>query len=229
MPRSPSPSPKLGETADPTSGEGPARTLPREAGPILIRIARAAIAEEFGRRPPAARPTAPTGPLPTPPPAWLAEPGASFVTLTTRGALHGCVGSLTARRPLGDDVAENARSAAFRDHRFPPLGADDFAETSIEVSVLSPPEPFDVVDEAQARARLRPGIDGVVLTFDGRRATFLPQVWDKLPDPADFLAHLKLKAGLPASFWDPEVRLARYTVIEFHEESREEVPEDVGR
>lgn len=209
MPRSPSSSQRSTDAG---------AALPGDAGPVLTAIARAAISAEFGLR---------LGVDGTA--SWLAEPGASFVTLTTRGCLHGCIGSLEARRALGVDVAENAVAAAFRDYRFPALTKPELAETVIEVSVLSTPQPLEVVDERDACSRLRPGVDGVVLIFDGRRATFLPQVWDKLPDPADFLARLKVKAGLLPDFWDPELRLARYSVTEFHEPPGEGVAGDVDR
>lgn len=170
-------------------------------GRALLAVARQAIASRLG--------------LPAPPPPAhprLAEAGASFVTLTQHGELRGCIGSLEAHRPLAVDVAENARAAAFRDPRFAPLGADEWPATRVEVSLLSPPEPLPFASQADALAKLRPGIDGIVLEASGRRATFLPQVWDALPDPADFLARLKEKAGLPAGYWSDELRLSRYVV-----------------
>ncbi|EXI68898.1 MAG: hypothetical protein AW08_00723 [Candidatus Accumulibacter adjunctus] len=175
-------------------------------GAALLTIARNAIAHHFGL------PTRPPGELPE-----LAEPAATFVTLTRNGQLRGCIGSLEAHRPLLLDVGENALAAAFRDHRFAPLTADEFATTRVEVSLLTPPEPFPVADEADAIARLRPGVDGLVLGYRQRRATFLPQVWESLPDARQFLAQLKLKAGLPADFWHPEVTLARYGVRKWKE------------
>ncbi|MEF8755184.1 MAG: AmmeMemoRadiSam system protein A [Accumulibacter sp.] len=175
-------------------------------GAALLTIARNAIAHHFRL------PTRPPGELPE-----LAEPAATFVTLTRNGQLRGCIGSLEAHRPLLLDVGENALAAAFRDHRFAPLTADEFATTRVEVSLLTPPEPFPVADEADAIARLRPGVDGLVLGYRQRRATFLPQVWESLPDARQFLAQLKLKAGLPADFWHPEVTLARYGVRKWKE------------
>jgi hypothetical protein len=115
-----------------------------------------------------------------------------------------CAAASAASRRTGRslvDVGENALAAAFRDHRFAPLTADEFATTRVEVSLLTPAEAFPVLDEADAIARLRPAVDGVVLGYRQRRATFLPQVWESLPDPRQFLAQLKLKAGLPADFW----------------------------
>lgn len=180
--------------------------LPPDAGEVLVPLARAAIAGALGVRPTlVARP------------GWLAEPGASFVTLHTAGELHGCVGSTAPRGPLGADVTGNARAAAFRDPRFAPLTRAELDLTVLEVSVLSALAPLDVVDEADALSRLRVGVDGLVLEYAGRRATFLPQVWDELPDPQDFLARLKIKLGLPATFWDARLTLSRYTVAAFSE------------
>lgn len=147
----------------------------------------------------------------------LREPGASFVTLTQAGELRGCIGSLQAWRPLADDVRENAVAAAFHDPRFAPLTAAELPQTRVEVSLLGPSEPIRFRDEADALAQLRPGIDGVILDCAGRRATFLPQVWEQLPAAADFLAHLKRKAGLPANWWSDELRLARYAVDKWRE------------
>jgi AmmeMemoRadiSam system protein A len=148
---------------------------------------------------------------------WLDTPGATFVTLTQAGALRGCIGSLEAYRPLRDDVAANATNAAFRDPRFPPLTAGELAGTRIEVSVLSAPEPYPFTDRADVLSRLRPGVDGLTLEYGGHRGTFLPQVWDSLPEPDAFLAHLVRKAGLPAGWWDDAARLSRYTVTAFEE------------
>ena len=181
----------------------------RERGRILLGLARAAIAEALGLPAPVVRiPDDAT---------WLAEPGATFVTLTRDGQLRGCIGSLQAQRPLIEDVRANAVAAAFHDPRFPPLGADELERTDIEVSLLSPMQPFIVENEADAIRRLRPGVDGVVLEFGPHKGTFLPQVWEQLPDPATFLAHLKQKAGLPPDFWHPDVRLFTYEVEKFRE------------
>ncbi len=147
----------------------------------------------------------------------LAGPGAVFVTLLQDGALRGCIGSLEAWRPLAEDVRENARAAAFRDPRFAPLAADELPRTRVEVSLLTPAEPIACRDEADALRQLRPGVDGVVLECAGRRATFLPQVWEQLPEPVRFLGQLKRKAGLPGDFWSDDVRLSRYRVEKWKE------------
>jgi AmmeMemoRadiSam system protein A len=168
-----------------------------ERGQVLVAIAREAIAERLGRGMVLARDE-----------PWLAQPAASFVTLHLDELLRGCIGSVDARRPLAEDVAGNARAAAFHDPRFEPLTGSEFDEVAIEVSVLS-------ARTALAAASLRPGVDGVYLEYAGHAATFLPQVWESLPDPVDFLAALRQKARLPARFWDPAIRLTRYTVEKF--------------
>jgi AmmeMemoRadiSam system protein A len=177
-----------------------------DQGQTLLAIARDTIAEQLG--------------VPAPSfdtPAWLNEPGATFVTLTHAGALRGCIGSLVAERALRADVESNAFAAAFSDPRFPPLSAREYREIEVEVSLLSPMQPFAVESETQALTLLRPGVDGVLLEYGRRRGTFLPQVWEQLPEPRAFLTHLKQKAGLPADFWADEIRLSRYTVSKWRE------------
>jgi uncharacterized protein len=176
------------------------------AGQILLPIARASIARALGRDF-AASESAP----------WLMETGACFVTLTQQGELRGCIGTLQAHRPLLADVQVNAVAAAFRDPRFPPLSVRELDVTAVEVSLLSPMRPLAFSSQADALAQLRPFVDGVVLEFGAHRSTFLPQVWEQLPDPDEFMANLKRKAGLPASFWAAEVRLQRYTVDKWKE------------
>ncbi|MBU1237234.1 MAG: AmmeMemoRadiSam system protein A [Gammaproteobacteria bacterium] len=175
-------------------------------GTALLIRARNAIAAELG---------APTVPEPDHP--ALAEPGATFVTLTQEGHLRGCIGSLEASRPLDADVRSNARAAAFSDPRFSPLRPSELQRTRVEVSLLQPARPIAFTDEADAVRQLRPGIDGVILEWDGRRGTFLPQVWENLHEPQLFLNLLKQKAGLPADFWAPDVWLHRYEVQKWKE------------
>ncbi len=179
-----------------------------DKGRVLTGLARAAIARELGMD--SAMP---------PLDAWLREPGAVFVTLTEHGALRGCIGSLEARRPLVEDLEANAVAAAFADPRFPPLSREELERVRVEVSILSAPEPLHFSSEANALDRLRPGIDGVILEHGWHRATFLPQVWEQLPEPRSFMAHLKSKAGLEPDFWEADVRLSRYTVEKFKEAS----------
>jgi len=194
--------------------------IPADAGGVLLRLARGAIVDELARARGLRRrgwPGADAAASTEPP--WLREPGATFVTLTMAGRLRGCIGSLEAWRGVGEDVVENARAAAFRDPRFQPVSASELADLRVEVSLLSASSPIDFTDEADAVTRLRPGVDGVILTAGARRGTFLPQVWDELPEPVEFLAHLKRKAGLPASYWGPDVRLERYTVQKWSEDA----------
>ena len=148
---------------------------------------------------------------------WLLEPGAVFITLKRDGVLRGCVGSLAAVRPLLDDVRENAVAAACRDTRFPPVEPAELDGLELEVTELTAPVPMSFADEADALAQLRPGEDGVVLRWGRRRATFLPQVWDSLPEPESFLAQLKRKAGLSEDFWDDAVELERYRARKWSE------------
>jgi AmmeMemoRadiSam system protein A len=177
-----------------------------DTGPILLAIARASIARELGR-------TCETLHAPD----WLSEPGASFVTLKQGERLRGCIGSLEARRPLREDVEANALGAAFRDPRFRPLTPEELDITRVEVSLLSGLETLEFEDERDALSRLRPGVDGIVFRYGYHHSTFLPQVWQELAEPVEFLAHLKHKAGLPPDFWDAEVKLARYTVSKWSE------------
>ena len=177
-----------------------------ESGSILLPIARAAIARELGRTHSAAE-DAP----------WLREHGACFVTLSQGERLRGCIGTLKAHRALLHDVKANALAAAFRDPRFRPLTPEELDTTLVQVSVLSALQPLACVSERDALAQLKPGIDGVVFEYGYHHSTYLPQVWEDLPDPMEFLATLKQKAGLPPDFWDPDVKLARYTVSKWSE------------
>ncbi len=175
-------------------------------GTILLRLAREAIAARFGTSLP-----------PVPDVAWLAEPGATFVTLTQHGDLRGCIGSLVAYRPLLEDVRANAVAAAFHDPRFEPMREEELAYTRVEVSLLSPVQPMAFASERNALDQLRPGVDGVIFECFHHRSTFLPQVWEQLPTREEFMAHLKRKAGLAGDFWSPDVRLSRYTVDKWNE------------
>lgn len=156
------------------------------------------------------------GPRAVPPTgAWTREPGATFVTLRHGEALQGCVGSLEPDRAIVEDVARNAVAAAFHDRRGGPLVRADADRLTVEISVLSPAEPIAFTTERDALEALRPGHDGVLFAWHGRRATFLPQVWESLPDRVEFLARLKEKAGLDPRFWSPDVELSRYAVEKF--------------
>lgn len=177
-----------------------------ELGNMLLAHARNAIAERFGRHGGATHRH-----------AALDQPGASFVTLTQQGDLRGCIGSIEAHRPLGLDVRENALAAAFRDPRFAPLAVEEFEHTRVEVSLLTPAMAISFRDEADFLAQLRPGVDGIVFQYGRHRSTFLPQVWESLPEPQQFMQQLKRKAGLPPNFWHEEVSIARYEVTKWKE------------
>ena len=142
---------------------------------------------------------------------------AAFVTLNKGGRLRGCIGHLEAIQPLVTDVAENAFAAAFRDPRFPPVTAGEFDALEIHISVLSPPEPVDFTSEADLLRQIRPGIDGLILEEGPYRGTFLPSVWEQLPDRHQFLAQLKLKAGLPPDYWSDSIKVFRYATESFSE------------
>jgi AmmeMemoRadiSam system protein A len=178
----------------------------RDLGAALIATARGAIDAAFGRPEARVRPH-----------AALDRPGATFVTLKQDGELRGCIGTLEAHRLLAIDVRRNALAAAFSDPRFAPLAEGELGMTMVEVSLLSPAARVEVADEEDLLARLEPGVDGIVLELGRRRATFLPQVWESLPDPRDFIGALKRKAGMPANFWSAEMRVSRYTVAKWHQ------------
>ena len=181
----------------------------KNADRLLPAFARAAIAHRLGA----------SSRLPrTDLDARLERLAASFVTLTQGAALRGCIGSLEASRPLVDDVETNAVAAAFEDRRFAPLEISELGLTRVEVSVLSPVEPLEASGEADLLARLRPGEDGLVLVCGEHRATFLPQVWEQLPEPRGFVDQLRRKAGLPADFWGAGPRFCRYRVRKWTEE-----------
>ena len=179
---------------------------PADRGQVLLAHARHAI-ESLFRAPDAALPDAP----------FLDEPGATFVTLRLDGELRGCIGTLEAEHPLRHDVARNARNAAMRDPRFEPLGEQELAGLSIEVSLLSTPEPLSFADEEDLTRQVEARRHGLVLEYGRHRSTFLPQVWEQLPDARDFLRHLKAKAGLPPDFWSEEIRVSRYAVEKWSE------------
>ncbi len=189
------------------------RSLSPEEGRWLLRLAREAL--EHGVRG-----------QELPPLNWdvlpprLREPGATFVTLYEGGNLRGCIGGLEPRWPLAEDVRVHALAAALQDPRFPPVTPQELPNIKIEISVLSPLQILEYQTPEDLLRQLRPGMDGVLLEDPERgvRATFLPQVWEKLPDPRAFLSHLALKAGLPPDAWlRRPLRIWRYQVEELHE------------
>ena len=148
-------------------------------------------------------------------PESLQQTGACFVTLMLNGQLRGCIGTLEANQSLVRDVAHNAYNAAFRDPRFEPLSKDELPQLEIHISVLNPAEAMQFASEQDLLQQLTPGVDGLILDADGRRATFLPSVWEQLPDKAQFLQHLKVKAHLPPDYWSDSVKVYRYTTESF--------------
>lgn len=173
----------------------------------LLTLAREVIAARLSKGEPS--------PRPDPLPAALAQNQGCFVTLHKQGMLRGCIGTLEPIRALIDAVAENAVNAAFCDPRFPPLRAEELDAVRLEISLLTVPEPLAFDGPQELISKLRPGVHGVILSKGGCRATFLPQVWEQLPDPSDFLAHLCQKAGLGRDCWqtsniDVKVYEARY-------------------
>lgn len=142
----------------------------------------------------------------------LIQPGASFVTLKLDGELRGCVGSVEPRRPLVRDVAENAFAAGFQDSRFGPLSADELDRLTLGVSILGPLTPIDASSDAELIEQLVPGADGLVLRDRERRGLFLPQVWEILTSPRDFITHLKAKAGIPSGPWPPTLKAQKFHV-----------------
>lgn len=141
----------------------------------------------------------------------LLEQRASFVTLEINDQLRGCIGSLQAHQPLAADVAQNAYRAAFADPRFAPLDKDEAKQVAIHISILTPAEPMSFASEEDLLQQLRPKQDGLIIEAEGKRGTFLPTVWESLPEPKQFLTHLKQKAGLPADYWSDQVKVSRYT------------------
>lgn len=186
--------------------------LSDEERAILLELARRALEDGVNLRP-----LAPLDLRSLPP--RLAEPGATFVTLTKHGELRGCVGALEAYQPLAEDVREHAVAAALQDYRFPPVQPHELSEIEIEISRLTPPVLLEYQSPDELLQRLRPGVDGVVLSEGIRRATFLPQVWQKIPNPVEFLEHLCLKMGADGNYWRyKKLKVFTYQVEEFREQ-----------
>ncbi len=157
-------------------------------------------------------------PLPVEPEKFsipLQQQRASFVTLHKNGQLRGCIGHLEATQPAVADVAVNAYSAAFEDPRFPPVSRTELPLLELHISLLTPAEPLQVGSEEELINRLQPGVDGLILEDGYHRGTFLPSVWEQLPDPRAFITQLKLKAGLPANHWSESLRVSRYRTESF--------------
>ena len=146
-------------------------------------------------------------------PKQLKSTLATFVTLTLRGQLRGCIGTLEAYRPLVDDIADNAAKAAFSDPRFEPVTALEIEHLDIHISILSPPQEIQFDSETELLAQLQPSVDGLIIQDDTHKGTFLPSVWESLPDPEDFLQHLKQKAGFRPDYWSDKIRVFRYYAV----------------
>ena len=183
----------------------------------LLALARESIASALTR---SAYQPFPTTDLP----AELLKPASSFVTLRIDAALRGCCGSIEVNRSLAEDVWRAAWAAAFSDPRFPPLTYREWTQVDLHISVLTPTEPLPAASEADLLSQLRPHIDGLILELGASRTTFLPAVWEQLPDAAQFLQQLKLKAGWAADFWSPQIRALRYRTESFGEWEEEASP-----
>lgn len=175
----------------------------------LLKLARHTLEEHFGIPPKQVLP---------PPSDIVQQPAATFVTLTINGELRGCVGALEPYQPLVEDVKEHALAAALQDFRFPPLSKEELPLIEIEISVLTKPERLNYAHPLELSNLLKPFEDGVVISWRGRRATFLPQVWKKVPNPKEFLDHLCMKMGVDPHLWRREIMdVSIYHVIEFRE------------
>jgi AmmeMemoRadiSam system protein A len=176
--------------------------LTAEQGAVLLRLARLAIAGKLGRK----------EKIPTVEDAALQRKSGTFVTLKIAGQLRGCIGNLEPAGSIADGIHRNALNAAFHDHRFSPLGEEELDQVHIDISILTPALPLIYSDADDLLQKLRPGIDGIILSHGSAKATFLPQVWEQLPRPEQFLGHLCLKAGLPERAWrnsHPEILVYR--------------------
>jgi hypothetical protein len=189
-------------TTDPPASGNTEQSL-RPFGAELVALAEASIDHGLARGQPMEPDLAAVS-------APLQAQRASFVTLRRAGELRGCIGTLEAHRPLAQDIATNAFGAAFRDPRFPPLQADERETVTVKIEVLTVPAPLAFDDEASLLAQLVPGEDGLLLEAGGHKGTFLPTVWAHLPEPEQFWTQLKRKAGLPADYFSPDMRVYRY-------------------
>jgi AmmeMemoRadiSam system protein A len=189
----------------------PENSLSLEERQFLLKLARESIQSAVRGEP---LPLLDLGSLPS----NLKEQGVVFVTLTRRGELRGCIGALEATQSLVEDVREHAIASAKQDYRFPPVQEAELEELVIEISRLTSPKPLEYARGEDLLSLLRPGVDGVVLRDGWRKATFLPQVWEKLPDTAEFLSHLCYKMGAPPDVWRrKKLDVSIYQVEEFHE------------
>lgn len=191
--------------------------LSPEQGQLLVKLARQTLSQRLAKQIPQNEIDSLNRALTDP--CFNSSCG-TFVTLTIDGQLRGCIGNLTSDESLTSGVRRNAINAAFHDPRFSPLGASELDCVSIEVSILSEPRQLVFREASELLKKLRPRIDGVILRKGAASATFLPQVWEQLPQPRDFLAHLCMKAGLAADAWQhSELEVSIYQVQHFEEQS----------
>ena len=187
------------------------KQIPQEYGPRLLKLVRDAIGQRLGVVDKVDQEGLEDEPL--------GQELATFVTLKIEGKLRGCIGNLEPAGPLLGTLAQNGRHAAFNDHRFSPLSVEEFERVEIDISILSEPVQLDYTDGDELLTRLRPGIDGVIVEKGKARATFLPQVWQQLPEPTQFMEHLCRKAGLSPSAWrESDMKIYLYQVQSFKEE-----------
>ncbi len=191
------------------------QTLSEAQGHALVALARQTLLAHFNRSLPEDQAAALERQIKDP---VLNQLCGTFVTLKKNGRLRGCIGSLEGRQPLVEGVRSNALNAAFHDPRFSPLDSRELDRISVEVSVLTEPHSLDYRDVDDLLAKIRPGVDGVTIRKNFSGATFLPQVWEQLPETEEFLSHLCMKAGLPADTWrDGELAVEIYQVQYFEE------------
>jgi AmmeMemoRadiSam system protein A len=189
--------------------------LSSEQGQVLLKLVRRTLADRFAQKTPQKETDELDRALND---SCFQALNGTFVTLTLNRQLRGCIGNLAADEPIRTGVRRNAINAAFHDPRFAPLGAADLDKIEIEVSILSEPRPLDYRDSSDLLAKLRPGIDGVIVRKGSASATFLPQVWDQLPQARDFLSNLCAKAGLSKDAWEnTRLDISVYEVQHFAE------------
>jgi AmmeMemoRadiSam system protein A len=196
--------------------QDPDAKFTEEQGQVLVKLARHTIMEKLSRK------LSKSEPDPNalhPQDERFKSHCGTFVTLKIKGQLRGCIGNLTPRETVWDGVKRNAINAAFHDPRFSPMTVKEFDKTEIEVSILTEPRPLEFRNGEDLTQKLRVNVDGVIIRKGYASATFLPQVWEQLPRPQEFLSHLCMKAGLPSDAWkDPELEVLTYQVQYFEEE-----------
>ncbi len=195
--------------------QGPGQKLNEAQGQLLVKLARYTLMKRLGQQIPQTKFDSLNTALTD---SCFQRPCGVFVTLTVKGQLRGCIGNLTSNEPLVSGVRRNAINAAFHDPRFGSLSAPELDQIEIEISILSEPQPLIYRDGDDLLNKLRPNIDGVIIRKEAASATFLPQVWEQLPRPHDFLAHLCTKAGLASDSWKKsQLEISSYQVQYFEE------------